>query len=243
MRGTIDQERILNLTPALYSYLTTQTTLEADEVLNDLVARTNALLPDQAHMVIPPEEGALLTLLARLIDARVIVEVGTFTGYSSICLARGLGAGGRLHTFDISDEWTKIAEEYWERAGVSTCIELVLGPAVDTLQHHLGETEVDLAFIDADKPGYISYWNELVPRMRDGGLIIADNTLFEGKVGDPEVDPDSKAGAIRKFNAHVLSDPRVESVMIAIGDGLTLARKLTSRDSEVIARPSSVLPS
>jgi caffeoyl-CoA O-methyltransferase len=237
MRGTTDQAKILNLTPPLYSYLTTQTTLAADGLLDDLVARTNALLPNHAHMVVPAEEGALLTMLARLIDARVIVEVGTFTGYSSICLARGLGAGGRLHTFDISDEWTKIAEEYWARAGLSTCIELVLGSAVETLPPHLGSTQIDLAFIDADKPGYISYWNELVPRMRDGGLIIADNTLFDGKVIDPEADPNSKAAAIRLFNAHVLRDTRVESVMLAIGDGLTLARKLPASDIDVTHRP------
>ena len=194
-------------------------------------------------MVIPPEEGALLTMLARLIDAQVIVEVGTFTGYSSICLARGLGRGGRLRTFDISDEWTKVAEEYWELAGIASCIELILGPAVDTLRSNLTEVEIDLAFIDADKPGYISYWNEIVPRMRDGGLIVADNTLFDGKVLDPDLEPDSKAAAIRLFNAHILDDPRVESVMLAIGDGLTLAGKLPAIDIDVSPHLSSARPS
>lgn len=240
MRGTIEQAKVLTLTPELYDYLTTQTTLPADELLDDLVARTNASVPDQAHMVVPAEEGALLTLLARLIEARVVVEIGTFTGYSSICLARGLGAGGRLHTFDISDEWTEIAEEYWQRAGLADRIDLVLGPAAETLPAHLGNTRIDLAFIDADKPGYIAYWNEIVPRMRDGGLIIADNTMFDGKVIAPETDPSGKAAAIRSFNDHVRADPRVEAVMLAVGDGLTLARKVPAAEVAMRRRAARV---
>jgi caffeoyl-CoA O-methyltransferase len=225
MRAAPDQARTLDFTPALYDYLTTQTSLPADDVLLDLVAQTNALLPEHAHMVVPAEEGALLTLLVQLLAPQLVVEIGTFTGYSSICLARGLDTAARLLTFDVSDEWTSIARQYWQRAGVDGRIELVLGPAVQTLPSRLNGTAVDLVFIDADKPGYIDYWNAVIPTMRPGGLIVADNTLFGGQVLDPE--PGSKAASIRAFNAHVLADPRVESVLLPVGDGLTLARKRT----------------
>lgn len=225
MRATLDQARTLDLTPALYAYLTAQTSLPADDLLLDLVAQTNALLPEHAHMVVPAEEGALLTLLVQLLAPQLLVEVGTFTGYSSICLARGLDATARLLTFDVSDEWTSIATQYWQLAGVAGRIELVLGPAVETLPSRLNGTAVDLVFIDADKPGYIDYWDAIVPLLRPGGLILADNTLFGGQVLDPE--PGSKAAAIRAFNAHVLADSRVESVLLPVGDGLTLARKRT----------------
>jgi caffeoyl-CoA O-methyltransferase len=180
-------------------------------------------------MVVAPEEAALLTFLVRLLGARNVVEVGTFTGSSSLCLARGLAPGGSLTTFDISAEWTGLAREFWTRAGVADRIELRLGPAVETLRALPAEPHLDLAFIDADKPGYIAYWEELVPRMRPGALLLVDNTLFSGQV--IEEFPGEKAAAVHAFNEHARKDERVELVMLPIADGLTLARKLPAGTS------------
>lgn len=210
------------LTPELHAYVRANST-SPDPLLDELAARTAALVPDQAHMLVAPEEGALLTLLARLVDARSAVEVGTFTGYSSTCLARGLAPGGRLITCDVSAEWTAVAREFWARAGVADRIDLLLGPALDTLRTLPRAPVFDLAFIDADKPGYIGYWDEIVARMRPGGLVIVDNTLFNGEVLDPEAGP--KPAAIRAFNAHAAADRRVESVLLPVADGITLARR------------------
>jgi caffeoyl-CoA O-methyltransferase len=221
MRTTTLHDKALDLTPALYDYATRQTSLPADELLLDLVSHTNAAVPNHAHMVVPAEEGALLTLLVRLLRPRVVVEVGTFTGYSSICIARGLETDSRLITFDVSAEWTSVAEHFWERAGVRQRIELVLGPAEKTLPARLADDVVDLAFIDGDKPGYIQYWERIVPHVRPGGLIVADNTLFGGGVIDAA--PSVKAAAIRSFNDHVLADSRVDSVLLPVSDGITLA--------------------
>jgi caffeoyl-CoA O-methyltransferase len=152
-----------------------------------------------------------------------VVEVGTFTGYSALCLARGLEPGGRLLCCDVSEEWTAIAQAAWQAAGVDDRIDLHIAPALDTLKAQPSTPDIDLAFIDADKPNYRSYYNELVPRMRPGGLVVVDNVLWSGRVVDPSAtDPDTEA--IRAFNEHVLADPRTDSVMLPIADGLTLAR-------------------
>jgi caffeoyl-CoA O-methyltransferase len=203
--------------------------MNPDPLLAELAERTRAAIPDQAHMVVAPEEAALLTFLVRLLGARNVVEVGTFTGSSSLCLARGLAPGGSLTTFDISAEWTGLAREFWTRAGVADRIELRLGPAVETLRALPAEPHLDLAFIDADKPGYIAYWEELVPRMRPGALLLVDNTLFSGQV--IEEFPGEKAAAVHAFNEHARKDERVELVMLPIADGLTLARKLPAGTS------------
>lgn len=213
------------LTPELHSYLLDVGT-PCDALLHELASRTRHLVPDQAHMMIAPEEGALLTFLARLVSARTAVEVGTFTGYSSICLARGLTADGRLITCDVSVEWTAVAREFWERAGVADRVDLRLGPALQTLRHLPQQEFLDLAFIDGDKPGYIDYWEAIVPRLRPGGLLIVDNTLFNGEVLDSA--PGPKPAAIRAFNVHAAADRRVELVMLPVADGLTLARKLAT---------------
>jgi caffeoyl-CoA O-methyltransferase len=209
------------LSPEVHAYLVSQGS-RPDEHQRALIERTEALGPI-ARMQIAPEQGAFLTLLGRLLGARRIVEVGTFTGYSAICLARGLEPGGRLLCCDVSEEWTAIAQEAWRAAGVDDRIELRLAPALDTLKAQPSTPDIDLAFIDADKPNYRSYYNELVPRMRPGGLVVVDNVLWSGRVVDPSAtDPDTEA--IRAFNDHVLADPRTESVMLPIADGLTLAR-------------------
>jgi caffeoyl-CoA O-methyltransferase len=157
-----------------------------------------------------------------MVDARFAVEVGTFTGYSSICIARGLSPRGKLLCCDVSEEWTAIARRYWKSAGLDKCIELRLGPAIETLQELPDRPHIDLAFVDADKSGYIDYWEELVPRMRPGGVIVVDNVLWSGDVVDAAVtDPDTEA--IRAFNDHACADGRVDLVMLPIADGVSLA--------------------
>jgi caffeoyl-CoA O-methyltransferase len=175
-------------------------------------------------MQIDPNQGTLLTMLARLLNARFIVEVGTFTGYSSICLARGLAPGGRLLCLDVSEEWTAVARRYWERAGLSDRIELRLGPAGESLRALPLEESIDLAFIDADKPGYPDYYREILRRLRPGGLIAVDNVLWSGRVADP-ANHDPSTQTIREFNDMVIADDRVTSVMLPIADGVTLIRK------------------
>lgn len=176
-------------------------------------------------MQIGPDQGAFMRLLGQLTGAVTAVEIGTFTGYSSICIARGLAPGGRLLCCDVSEEYTAVAREYWQRAGLAGMIELRIGPAADTLAALPAGTSFDLAFIDADKTGYPGYWELIVPQMSQGGLILADNTLYSGQVADPGADGDS-VRAIRAFNDRVLADERVEGVLLPVGDGLTLARKL-----------------
>jgi caffeoyl-CoA O-methyltransferase len=229
LRNDTLSPRNLALTPELHTYLLAQGRMTPDPLLAELIERTQAAVPDQAHMVVAPEEGALLTFLVRLLGAARIVEVGTFTGYSSLSLARGLSAEGSLITCDVSPEWTALAREFWVRGGVSDRIELRLGPALDTLRAMAPEPHLDLAFIDADKPGYIGYWEELVPRMLPGALLLVDNTLFSGEVIDEH--PGEKAAAVRRFNEHARRDDRVELVMMAVADGLTMARRLPSGET------------
>lgn len=219
--------KTVTLTPELHAYVLANGP-RPDPLLDELEARTRELVPDQAHMLLAPEEGAFLTFLARLIGARTALEVGTFTGYSSLCLVRGLVPDGRLITCDVSSEWSAVARAFWDRAGVSDRVELRLGPALQTLRSLPAEAFLDLAFIDADKPGYVGYWDEIVPRLRPGGLVIVDNTLFSGQVLDPH--PAPKPAAIRAFNAHAAADRRVELVILAVADGVTLARKLGDGD-------------
>ena len=208
------------VTPELIDYVQRQVNLS--DVQRRLIERTRRL-GQSFEMQIPPEQGEFLTLLARSIGARTIVEVGTFTGYSTLALASGLEPGGQVITCDLSDEWTAIGEEAWAEAGVADRIRVELGPAADTLRALPADLVVDLAFIDADKVGYIEYWELLVPRLRPGGLLLADNVLYYGEAVSPDAVGNAKA--IREFNAHVLADDRVESVMLTIADGLTIARK------------------
>lgn len=210
------------VSPQLHEYLVAHSE-PVDDVLADLAAETERLFPDRIGMQIGPEQGVFMTLLAQACGARDAVEVGTFTGYSSICTARGLPPEGTLLACDVSEEWTGLARRYWERAGVADKISLRLGPALRTLRSLPEEPLFDLAFIDADKPGYTGYWTELVPRMRPGGLLLADNTFSHGRVVDPSATSEAVQG-IRDFNTHVLGDDRVAQVMLPIGDGLTLAR-------------------
>jgi caffeoyl-CoA O-methyltransferase len=193
-----------------------------DDLVADLIAETRAALGRQAGMQIAPEQARFLTLFTKISGVRYAVEVGTFTGLSSIAIARGMGPEGRMVCCDVSEEYTSIARRYWARAGLADRIELRLGPALDTLRAMPADPHIDLAFIDADKTGYSAYWAELVPRMRPGGVILVDNVLWSGRVLNP-VSEDDKA--IVSFNDEVVADERVESVMLPIADGLTIARR------------------
>ncbi|MGW9192761.1 O-methyltransferase [Micromonospora chersina] len=212
----------LPLTPELHAYLVAHGSAP-DEIVRELAEETRAALPAQADMQVAPEQAAFLTFLTRLLGVRQAVEVGTFTGLSSLAIARGLVEGGRLTCFDISEEYTGVARRYWTRAGVQDRIELRIGPAAETLRQLPQERYLDLAFIDADKVGYPVYWDELVPRMRPGAVIAVDNTLRGGRVLAPQNADDR---AIAAFNDEILADVRVEVVMLPIADGVTLARLL-----------------
>jgi caffeoyl-CoA O-methyltransferase len=209
------------LSDELHAYVVAHTTAP-DAVQQALIDET-ATHP-AAQMQVSPDIGALLTLLTRLVGARQAVEVGTFTGYSSIAIARGLVPGGGLRCFDISEEYTAVARRYWEAAGVADRIELQIGPALDGLRALPADPVIDLAFVDADKTGYLDYYEELVPRLRPGGLVVADNTLQEGRVVDP-ADTSDSVEAIRAYNDRVAGDDRVDVVLLALGDGLSVARR------------------
>ena len=188
-----------------------------------------ALIEESARMGNPgmqvgADQGALMTLLARISGARDAIEIGTYIGYSALCIARGLPEDGTLICCDLSAEWTSIGRRQWDAAGVGHKIQVRIGPAIDTLRSLPRRESFDFAFIDADKAPYVDYYEELAPRMRPGGLILADNVLSSGRVVDPTENGDSTR-SIRRFNDRVRDDPRVESMILPIGDGLTLARK------------------
>lgn len=218
----MDRLKSVLVTPAVHEYLVAHGS-PPDDVQRRLIDRTHAL-GGVAGMQVAPEQGALMTLLTRLTGARYVVEVGTFTGYSSLSIAYGLPEDGRLLCCDINEEWTSIAREAWQDAGVADRIELRLAPALDTLRALPPDPVIDLAFLDADKTGYLAYYEELLPRMRTGGLLLVDNVLWGGKVVDESADDDSTI-AIREFNRRLADDDRVEVVMLPVADGLTLARK------------------
>jgi caffeoyl-CoA O-methyltransferase len=214
--------RPLPLTPELHEYLLAHST-PPDDVVAELITETRAALPRNATMQIGFEQAAFLRMLTTALGVRRAVEVGTFTGLSSLSIARGLADGGRLTCFDISTEYTDVARRYWKRAGVDDRIELRIGPAAENLRSLPDEPHLDLVFIDADKESYSTYWNELVPRTKSGGLLLVDNTLWSGRVVAPQSESDR---AVADFNALAVADTRVELVILPISDGLTMARKL-----------------
>jgi caffeoyl-CoA O-methyltransferase len=215
-------DKFTTLTPELYAYVIEHSP-PLDDVQRSLIDETAALGPI-SMMQVAVEQGAFLTLLTRLLGVRRAIEIGTFTGYSALSIARGLGDDGRLLCCDTSEEWTAIARRHWERAGVAGRIELRLAPAIETLKALPREPVHDLAFIDADKTSYRAYYEELLPRLRPNGLIVFDNVLWGGSVVDPKA-TDESTRAIRDLNDHVGRDARVDAVMIAVADGLLLARK------------------
>jgi caffeoyl-CoA O-methyltransferase len=194
-----------------------------DEVGQSLIAAT-AALGAVSGMQIAPDQGAFLALLVRTIGARHAIEVGTFTGYSALCIARALPDDGTLLCCDVSDEWTSIGRTHWERAGVADKIDLRIAPAIETLRALPDDAAFDFAFVDADKPNYIAYIDEIVPRLRANGLLLVDNVLWSGAVIDANNNDDNTV-AIRKTNDHVAAHPALESVILPVADGLTVARK------------------
>ena len=215
--------KYIALNDGLYDYVVHHRSRMHDPLLDALRAETEAL-GEIARMLISREQGDFLTLLTKLLRVGSAVEVGTFTGYSSICIARGLTSSGRLTCFDLSEEWTATARRYWDKADLAGRIELRLGNAAEELAQWESAGAIDLAFIDADKTGYDRYFELLLPRMKPNGLFIFDNMLWGGRVTEePLTDPDGVA--LDRLNDKLAHDPRVESVLLPLADGLHLARK------------------
>ncbi len=216
--------RSISLTDALYDYLLA-VSLRETEIQRRLREETAA--NPMSRMQISPEQGQFMALLARLIGARRCIEVGVFTGYSSLAVALALPADGSIVACDVSEEWTAVARRYWAEAGVARKIDLRLAPALETLDSLLAAGDggsFDLAFIDADKTNYLGYYERVLELLRPGGLVVIDNTLWSGRVADSEV-ADADTVALRHFNERLHHDDRVDLSLLPVGDGLTLARR------------------
>jgi caffeoyl-CoA O-methyltransferase len=217
--------RTIQVDERLYDYILKHTPEEA-ELLRQLRDET-ARLGDVKRMQISPEQGQLMALLAELTGARTLLEVGTFTGYSALACALVMPSDAQIVACDISEEWTSIAQRYWQKAGVAQKMNLKLGPASQTLQDLIAKGNAntfDMMFIDADKGGYDTYYELGLQLIRPGGLIMIDNVLWSGAVANPSVQ-DADTVAIRRLNKKLASDPRVTLSMLPVGDGLTLARR------------------
>jgi caffeoyl-CoA O-methyltransferase len=216
--------RTIELTQRLYDYLL-GASLREPEVLRQLREETSSM--KWSGMQISPEQGQFMALLVELTGARKALEIGTFTGYSSLAVARALPPGGKVYACDISKEYTDVARRYWAKAGVADKVELRLGPAIDSVNRLIAEGHggsFDFAFIDADKENYDGYYEAALTLLKGGGLVAIDNVLWSGRVADPER-TDSDTEAIRSLNAKLREDARVSISMVPIGDGLMLARK------------------
>lgn len=217
-------ERFISLSDSIYDYMLSQSVQET-EILTQLRAET-ATHP-QARMQIAPDQGQFMALLIRLMGAKKALEVGVFTGYSSLSVALALPPDGKLVACDVSEDYTAIARRYWQLAGVADKIDLHIAPALETLDRLLGEGQAetfDFAFIDADKGNYQNYYDRALQLVRPGGLIAIDNVLWSGRVADP-ADQDKITNTLRAFNQHLATDDRVRISLVSIGDGLTLALK------------------
>lgn len=215
--------RTIQLDDLAYDYLIAHSVREHSE---QTALRKVTREHPRGGMQISPEQGQFMQLLVKLIGARRCIEIGTFTGYSALTVALALPADGRILACDISDEYTSIGKPFWQRAGVAGKIELVLAPAVQTLDARIfaGESGTfDFAFIDADKTGYDAYYERCLRLVRQGGVLAFDNTLWGGSVARPADDDDTRA--LQALNAKLRADERIDVAMLPIGDGLTLARK------------------
>ncbi|GAC1464793.1 MAG: class I SAM-dependent methyltransferase [Chamaesiphon sp.] len=218
-------KKTINLNNQLYDYLLS-TSLRESELLRQLREETAA--HPRATMQIAPEQGQFMALLVQLLGATKTLEVGVFTGYSSLCVALALPPTGKIIACDVSEEYTSVARRYWQKAGVSSKIDLRLAPALETLDGLLaaGEAQTfDFAFIDADKENYEAYYERSLQLIRPGGLIAIDNVLWSGQVADPQV-KDKDTQAIRDLNEKLHHDERISLSLVPIADGLTLALKL-----------------
>ncbi len=216
--------RFIELDDSVYDYVLAHANPVSDEVSETLAATTRERFPDRAGMNIGADQGRFLSMLVAVTGARLVVEVGTFTGMSALWMARGLPRDGRLVCFDLTDEYLATAREAWDAAGVNDRIEFVVGPAADGLAALTDDVEVDLAFIDADKTGYGGYVDQLLPKMSDRGVIVVDNVLWSGTVVGDEDQAESTV-ALRTFNDNIASRDDVHAVMLPIGDGVTLIRR------------------
>jgi predicted O-methyltransferase YrrM len=215
------------ISPPLYEYLLNTTSREP-EILARLREETARLFPEKASMQIGPDQGQFMGLLAQAIRAKKTIEIGVFTGYSSLAVALALPGDARIFACDVSDEWTSVARRYWEEAGVLYKIALRIAPAIETLTHLCDSGQrgtFDLAFIDADKSSYDRYYEVCLELLRPGGLLLIDNTLWSGRVADASVQDDDTR-AIRALNDKIGKDKRVEQSLLTIGDGLTIVMKL-----------------
>ncbi len=215
--------RTLRLDDRTYEYLLAHS-LREDPALAALRAETAS--HPKVNMQIAPEQGQFMQMLARLSGARRAIEVGVFTGYSSLAMMLAMPEDARLLALDVSEEYTSVARRHWRAAGVAERIELVIAPARDTLDARIraGEAGIyDFAFIDADKTGYLGYYERLLKLLRPGGLIVVDNTLWSGEVANP-ANREADTEALREFNDALHRDPRIDLSLLPLGDGLTLAR-------------------
>ncbi|MCC6682437.1 MAG: class I SAM-dependent methyltransferase [Phycisphaeraceae bacterium] len=214
--------KFVPLTDALAAYVDAHRTSVADPLLKKLRQETAQL--ENARMQVSADQGDLLAILVAATGAKTCVEIGTFTGYSSTCMARALPPEGKLHCFDISAQYTGVARRYWKEAGIADRIELHLGPAGETLARHC-PARVDFAFIDADKTGYDAYYEFLLPRVTSGGgLMVFDNMLSHGRVVE-EAEQNEDVQAICALNDKLTADPRVQVVLLSAADGMMLVRK------------------
>jgi len=214
----------MGLSDELHAYLL-QVGVREPEILRRLRDETQTM--PRANMQIAPEQGAFMGLLAEITGARRYLEVGTFTGYSSLAVALAMPPDGHLLCCDVSEEWTSVARRYWAEAGVADRIDLRIAPALQTLDALLAdgaEGSYDYGFVDADKSNYLAYYERLLRLMRPGGLMLFDNVLWSGRVADPAVD-DEDTRALRDLNERLAKDERVSLVILPVADGLTLARK------------------
>jgi caffeoyl-CoA O-methyltransferase len=216
-------EKFIRMSAELHRYAV-ERSHGRDELLRSLEQETEREAGERVVMMTAPEQAAMMNLLVRAIGARRALELGTFTGYGSIAIARGLPHGGRLVTCDVSEQWTAIARRYFERAGLEDRIDLRLGPALDTLRGLPDSEHFDFAFIDADKVGYPDYYEECLRLLRPGGLLMLDNVFLGGDVVDPDADRDA-ATVMRELNDRIAADERVFAVMLGVSDGVTLALK------------------
>ena len=215
--------RSIGLDERLYRYVL-DVSLREPDVLRRLRAETSER--EDASMQIAPEQGQFMALLVELIGAERTLEIGAFTGYSALAVALALPAHGWVIACEVSEEYARVARRWWAEAGVAEKIELHVEPAIETLDRMLEDglgRRFDFAFIDADKGGYVDYWERCLRLVRRGGLITVDNVLWDGRVADPE-NAEESTQAIRAFNARVRDDDRVDLSLVPIGDGLTLAR-------------------
>ncbi len=210
--------------PELAEYIAAHST-RPDSVQLQLMAATEARTGGAARMQIGNDQGSFFEMLTRSIGVRNAIEIGTFTGYSALSIARGLGPEGRLICCDVSEEWTAVATEHWALAGVTDRIDLRIAPALDTLAALPAGLRFELAFIDADKTNYANYYEALLPRMTPNGLILVDNTLWSRQVLDADATEDDTV-ALRAFNRMVADDPRVRCVIIPMGDGVTMIQQV-----------------